>query len=88
MLHPTQQTPIDHDIHDDDVAIPVVPTNNVGSPTKGKKYVMLLSQNLKEEVAKGYLAAHTRHRECCLGEGDNRSESTDFWSIKWQLKTL
>ncbi|KAJ6816024.1 regulator of nonsense transcripts 1-like protein [Iris pallida] len=62
MLHPTQQTPIDHDIHDDDVAIPVVPTNNVGSPTKGNKYVMLLSQNLKEEVVKGYLSTHKTER--------------------------
>ncbi|KAJ6792165.1 Uncharacterized protein M6B38_240660 [Iris pallida] len=59
------------DGHGDNIASPVLPTNNGGPSSKEKKYVILLSKDL-EEVAKGYLASHkTCHQRKVVQDGEN-----------------
>ncbi|KAJ6804246.1 hypothetical protein M6B38_252055 [Iris pallida] len=76
----TEKTSVGLSNHDNNVSSPVVPTNNVGSSSKGKKYVMLLSRDLKEEVAKGYLATHTM---CHQREG-----LQDVENVVWVTEVL
>ncbi|KAJ6815469.1 hypothetical protein M6B38_133205 [Iris pallida] len=74
----TEHTPVDpknfntrSDGHGDNIASPVLPTNNGGPSSKEKKYVILLSKDL-EEVAKGYLASHkTCHQRKVVQDGEN-----------------
>lgn len=41
------------------VASSLIPSNDVGSSTRGKQFVMLLSQDLKKNVAKAYIGTQT-----------------------------
>ena len=41
------------------IGVASIPSNDVGSSTRGKQFVMLLSQGTKKDVAKAYIGTQT-----------------------------